>query len=151
MQFSTAITRTIYSLFTNGRNACPKAFDFRGMKFEIVGSYELNEKTVVFNYNGRDAETGTGYLLSISVAYDSGSYSNLGTALYDAKVKLYCAATFGDDPEVITELNGIYAEQFCDYPEFIKHEDPKRAPEPKEDSLFGVPAFITYIDSLSNR
>ena len=143
--FPSRIALLTASQFLNGRYACPKTFDFRGITFALIKAYQLNDTTAVFNFYGLDNSTGVGHLLSISVAY------NIGTDLYDAKAKLYCADTFGDDPEVVWTAEGMYCDQFADYPEFIKYEDPKRAPEPKEDPLFGVPAFITYIDELSNN
>lgn len=133
--------------FLNGRYACPKTFDFRGITFALIKSYELNETTAVFNFYGLDNSTGVGHLLSISVAY------NKGTDLYDAKAKLYCADTFGDDPELVWTSDEMYCDQFVDFPEFIKYEDRGRKPEPKTetDLLFGVPEFITYIDQLSSN
>ncbi len=127
LPFKSAITRTIATQFINGQYACPKTFDFRGITFALLKAYELSERVAVFNFYGLDTSTGDGLLLSISVAY------NTGSDLYDAKAQLYCADTFGDDPELVWTADGMYADQFYDYPEFIKYDDPKRKPEPKAD------------------
>jgi hypothetical protein len=145
LPFKSAITRTTATQFLNGRYAWPKTFDFRGITFALLKAYELSELVAVFNFYGLDTSTGEGVLLSLSVAY------NTTWDLYDVRAHLHCADTFGDDPELVWTADGMYADQFCDYPEFINYEDPKRKPEPKADPLFGVPEFITKIDQLSSN